>query len=62
MAFFLLYELASLGEQVAFTQGPYERDLLPANIIISVLLVALVAFVLTRPHIRQAFTSQHEES
>jgi hypothetical protein len=61
IALFVLYQIAILSEQALFAQGPYERGLIPGAIVMAILLSGLVAFGLTRPPIRQAFTSAHEE-
>ena len=60
-ALFVLYQIAILGEQAVFAHGLYERGLIPGAIVTSILLSGLVAFGLTRPLIRHAFTSAHEE-
>ncbi len=55
---FALYELTTIGQQVIFTRGVYERGRLPFAIVTAVLLVALVSLVLTRPRIRRAFQGE----
>ena len=62
IALFVLYQIVILGEQAIFTAAPYERGLLPVMAALSLLLIALVSLILTRPHVRRAFMSPHEES
>ncbi len=62
IALFVLYQIAILGEQALFARGPYERGLIPGAVVTSILLVGLAVLALTRPAVRQAFTSQYEES
>jgi hypothetical protein len=50
-----LYLLLVLGQRAIFVRGDYERGQLPFLAGISALSVALVAFILTRKRIRQAF-------
>ena len=50
-----LYLLLVLGQQAVFVRGDYERGRLPFLAAISVLSMALVAFILTRRRIQQAF-------
>jgi hypothetical protein len=50
-----LYLLLVLGQQAIFVRGDYERGHLPFLAGISALSVVLVAFILTRKRIRQAF-------
>ncbi|MEJ2148532.1 MAG: hypothetical protein P8Z40_03535 [Chloroflexota bacterium] len=50
-----LYLLLVLGQRAIFVRGDYERGQLSFLAGISALSVALVAFILTRKRIRQAF-------
>jgi hypothetical protein len=50
-----LYLLLVLGQQAVFVRGDYERGQLSFLAGISILSAALVAFILTRKRIRQAF-------
>jgi hypothetical protein len=58
-----LYVIASLGEQLWLVRGDYERGQLPFQITVSVLLVGIVLWGLTRTGIRLAFQhgQRHEE-
>ena len=50
-----VYLLLVLGQQAIFVRGDYERGRLPFLAGLSVLSTALVAFILSRRRIRQAF-------
>lgn len=52
---FVMYALTTIGQQVVFTRGAYERGRLPFVFITAALFISLVAIVLTRPRIRRAF-------
>lgn len=58
---FMVYPIQMLAEQALFVQGPYERGLLPALTVGSILAAALVAFILTRPAILTQFEHPVEE-
>lgn len=52
---FPLYELIVIGQQTAFARGAYERGRLPFSAGLALLLTGIVAFVLTRRRVREAF-------
>lgn len=58
---FVLYPIVTLGLQVAFAQGVYERGRLPFMAAISALIAGLVALILTRRRIRASFEGPVEE-
>ena len=62
LAVFPLYEIITIGRQVIFARGPYERGRLPFAIGVAILLVLVISFTLTRPRIRRAFEPDHEET
>jgi hypothetical protein len=55
-----LYLITTLGSQLLFTVGPYERGRLGGEIVIAALLTGIIGLWLTRPGMRGAF--QNPES
>jgi hypothetical protein len=55
LAAWTLYLITTLGSQLLFTVGPYERGRLGGEVLIALLLTGIIALWLTRPAMRGAF-------
>jgi hypothetical protein len=55
---FPVYEVYAVGWQLLFARGTYERGRLGFAALLALLGIAVVAYVLTRPRVKEAFKSK----
>jgi hypothetical protein len=61
MVCWVVYQVMTIGQQVLFARGSYERERLPFTVCATILLTALVIVGLMHPRVRQVFEDSNEQ-